>query len=240
MIETNQFLERYRLLSRDLQNSLQTLQKDINTLKNKKDFPELTKISSDLAEVSEYWQDFVGWVLISTLDDVEEAKNNCTAGRLDVQSKFIRAKHKLRRDLSNRSINFDTCNVGSAIIETYIPYFEQMLDLILSNSIKYAPSGGHIEASVIMGNNTCRIMLSSMGPLVEKHEKPLLGTKGFRSEAAKQLTVPGNGVGLFNVIRIAELLKATISFRPTFRTAMHIGNVPYADFEVDIMLPTSI
>ena len=240
MIETNQFLERYRTLSRDMQNGLQVLQKQTEAMKKTHNSPELEKLVVGLNEVSEYWQDFVGWVLISTLDNAEDTRKNCAPGRIDLQSKITRAKHKRRRDLENSGIKVDGRNVSSATVETFIPYFEQLLDLVLSNGIKYSPKGGEIEVTAGLGRGSCRLTFSSMGPLVEKHEKTLLGTKGFRSDAARRLPLSGDGFGLFNVLRIAELIGASVAFRPDARTAMHIGGIPYACFEVDVILPMTV
>lgn len=240
MIESNQFLERFRTLSRDIQNGLQNLQKHTEALKKCHSPADVERISVEISEVAEYWQDFAGWVLISTLEDAEEARKNCAPGRLDIQSKIMRLKHKRRRDLSSIGLKLDTKSVPSIVVETYIPYFEQLLDLLASNFIKYSPKGGDIEISANMQGDVCKICFSSMGPLVANHEKASLGTKGFRSEAAKKLPVTGDGYGLFNVVRIAELIGASVSFNPQTRTTMDFGGVAHANFEVTISIPIAL
>lgn len=240
MIESNQFLERFRTLSRDIQNSLQNLQKQTEALKRCSSPADVERLSIGISEVAEYWQDFSGWVLISTLEDAEEARKNCAPGRLDIQSKITRVKHKRRRDLTSIGLKLDITSVPNIVVETYIPYFEQLLDLLVSNCIKYSPKGGAMEISAIMQGDVCKIFFSSIGPLVANHEKASLGTKGFRSEAAKKLPVPGDGYGLFNVNRIADLIGANASFNPQTRTTMEFGGVPYANFEVTISIPTTL
>lgn len=240
MIESNQFLERFRTLSRDIQNSLQNLQKQTEVLKKCSGPADIEKVSVGINEVAEYWQDFAGWVLISTLDDADEARKNCAAGRLDIQSKIMRVKHKRRRDLASIGLKLDIKGVPNIVVDTYIPYFEQLLDLLVSNCIKYSPKGGAMEISASMQGAVCKICFSSIGPLVANHEKASLGTKGFRSEAARKLTMSGDGYGLFNVLRIADLIGANVSFYPQTRTNMDFGGVPYANFEVTISVPTSL
>ncbi|HQR86184.1 MAG: hypothetical protein B7Y59_02380 [Burkholderiales bacterium 35-55-47] len=240
MIDPNQFLERFRTLQRDIQNSLQNLQKNTEAILLDKKLPEIEKILTGINEVTEYWQDFSGWVLISTLEDANEARKNCAPGRLDIASKIHRSKLKRRRDLTNSAIKIDTSNVSSIVIDTYIPYFEQLLDLIISNCIKYSPKGGSIEITTTLIGDSCKICFSSIGPLVANHEKPSLGFKGFRSEAAKKLAVTGDGFGLFNVKRIAELIGASTSFNPQTRTTMEFGGVPYANFEVTVSVPKTL
>lgn len=226
MIESNQFLERFRTLSRDIQNSLQNLQKQTEALKKSSTPTEIDRLSIGISEVAEYWQDFSGWVLISTLEDAEEARKNCAPGRVDIQSKITRIKHKRRRDLASIGLKLDIKGVPSIVIDTYISYFEQLLDLLISNSIKYSPKAGTIEISASIHGDICKIYFSSLGPLVANHEKAFLGTKGFRSEAAKKLPLPGDGYGLFNVNRIAELIGASTSFNPQTRTTMEFCGVP--------------
>lgn len=240
MIESNQFLERFRTLSRDLQNSLQNLQKQTEALKKCSSSADVERISIGINEVAEYWQDFSGWVLISTLENAEDARKNCAPGRLDIQSKITRVKHKRRRDLASIGLKLDITNVPNIVVETYIPYFEQLLDLLVSNCIKYSPKGGAIEISASIQGEVCKLFFSSIGPLVANHEKTYLGTKGFRSEAAKKLPVSGDGYGLFNVNRLADLIGASTSFNPQTRTTMDYGGVPFANFEVTISIPTTL
>lgn len=239
MIDSNQFLERFRTLQRDIQNSLQNLQRQVELIKTETKTIEIEKVSNGIDEVSEYWQDFSGWVLISMVDDANEARKNCTPGRLEIQSKITRIKHKRRRDLANCGVKIDSKSVTNIIIETFIPYFEQLIDLIISNFIKYSPRGGTLEISTTTIKDSCKISFSSMGPLVAHHEKHQLGCKGFRSEAAKKLLATGDGFGLFNVKRIAEFIGASVTFNPQTRSTLNYSGIPYANFEITVTLPQS-
>jgi signal transduction histidine kinase len=240
MIDTNQFLERYRILSRDIQNNLQTTQKHLEKLQAKNSGNDCGAVLETIANTLEAWNDFAGWVLISTLENIEDAKKNCAPGRVDILSKITRAKLKMRTNSGAKGVSIDIKNVKSFAFDTYIQYFEQVIDLILSNAIKYSPKAGFIEISSSVTDNSCKISFSSMGPLVEKHEKNSLGLKGFRSECAKKLNMSGDGYGLYNALRIAQLLSATIVIKPTHRTVINFESIPYAPFDIDLIMPLDL
>jgi signal transduction histidine kinase len=178
MFDVNQLLERFRLLSRDVQNGLQSAQKQLVDLPQPKQSPAFQKLGNTLTDINESWQDFAGWVLISTLDDLTEAKKNCAPGRLNVQSKLLRSKLRRSNDTIRNGIKVAITSDEDLIIESYIPYFEQMLDLVISNAIKYSQRAGHIELSTerIKGKGGCVIRVNSVGPIVQKHEALFLGT----------------------------------------------------------------
>jgi signal transduction histidine kinase len=75
--------------------------------------------------------------------------------------------------------------------------------------------------------------------VVAKAEVGRIGEKGFRSDAAKRLHVQGQGVGLFNAKRLAQLLGATIDFRPGTKVLFDSSGVPFASFSVLINFPES-
>jgi signal transduction histidine kinase len=239
VIDSGQLLERFRLLSREIQNGLQTAQKQIDSLKKSRSVSsDADKVSSTLADMSEAWLDFSGWVLISTLDDLNEARANSAPGRVDLQSKLNRSKIRRKNDTARNGVSVDVTGCESIVIETYIPYFEQMLDLIFGNAIKYSSKGGAIEVACSrskLGGAT--ISIRSIGPVVQKHEVSSLGGLGFRCEHAKKLPVTGQGYGLFNAKRLASLIGAEIDFRTDVRVLYEIGGVSFANFSVLISLP---
>ena len=237
MIESGQLLERFRLLARDIQNGLQTAQRQLEPLKRGAGNSEAIKIAATLSQMSEAWQDFSGWILLSTLDDPNEARANSAPGRIDVRSKIIRSKIRAENTSIRNGIKIDISDVQSLIVETYIPYLEQTLDLIFDNSIKYSPRGGTIEVSVEREKSGATIMVRSVGPNVQRYEIEHLGTKGFRSEGAKKASVAGQGFGLFNVRRLVDLLDASVEFRAEQKILYESSNTQYSNFTVILKLP---
>ena len=73
-----------------------------------------------------------------------------------------------------------------------------------------------------------------------KHEIERLGQKGFRSDNAKKMEVSGQGYGLYNVKRIADLIQAKVSFNPELKILCYTGGIPQSNFTVKLILPESL
>lgn len=237
MIDSGQLLERFRHLSREIQNGLQTSQKHLDTLKRTKDLQDVAKISNSLSQMSEAWQDFSGWVHISTLDNLEDARANCAPGRIELTSKIKRSKMRRINETSRIGVNIDTSDSCEIVIETYIPYFEQLLDLLVGNAVKYSPRTSIIEISCSRSKLGANVIIRSIGPMVFKHEMTQLGELGFRSINAQKLPLTGQGYGLYNCKRLAELLNISIDFKPDQKILYESGGVPHSNFVVSLAIP---
>lgn len=74
MVDSGQMMERFRHLSRDIQIGLQSSLKHLEGLKSKVEDPsDLKKISTALGQIKDSWDSYYGWVLLSSLDDEDEA-----------------------------------------------------------------------------------------------------------------------------------------------------------------------
>ncbi len=239
-MEASQFLERFRLLSREIQINIQRLEKNIEQLKKNPDNETIQKIQETTKNIHEYWDDFSGWVLISTLDDINEARRNCVSGLIEVQSKITRSKKPALGPANQHGVKIDTKNVAEAEVSTYITYFEQFLDLLLLNAVKYSPRGYSVDVSSQWKDGAVIISIDSIGPLIEKHEKPLLGNKGFRAANAIKTNKSGDGFGLNNVLKLAELLEIDIRFNLSHRKIVEFSSIPYSDFSVVIAIKNTV
>lgn len=232
MIDSDQFLERFRLLSRDIQIGIQAANKKVTEIKEQPEIILIEKLENILKKIGEDWDDFSGWVLISTLEDIDEARKNCALGTLSVKSKVTRSKKKVTTDANKHGVKIDDSDIKDIEIDSYIQYFEQMLDLVFSNAVKYAPRGTTVTVSAAWKGATALITVDSIGPLIQRHEKEQLGKKSFRSENALKSGKPGGGYGLFNVLKLAELLDADISFNPSLKKMFELDRIDYGNFSV--------
>lgn len=239
-IDLSQLLERYRSISRSIQNEIQTSSKAIEKLKSKYTDNLINEIEQHVKNIHLHWSDLSGWILVSTLDDIEEARKNCAQGIIDLRSKITRSKMKIANEARAKSLVINTHSVIDAKISTYIPYFEQLLDLLISNAAKYSPATSTIEIEADKSKHGIRISITSTGPLVEKSEIPHIGKKGFRAEAAKKLSTTGQGYGIYNAKKICELINAKLTFNPNTKEQYTINHVPFSTFETIIQLPEYI
>lgn len=236
-MDSGQLLERFRLLSRDIQNGLQNSQRHMEVLRKTQGNEKIGALSSEIEKISAAWQDFSGWVLVSTLDDLSEARKNCAPGRVNIGSKITRAQKRRKNDLSLMGIKVASDDIQEVVVETFIPYFEQLLDLIFGNAIKYSPKAGHIELSCNRNSSGVIVSIKSVGPLCKKYELPQLGQKGFRSENAMRVEVSGQGYGLYNCKKLSKLLGVTMEFRPEQKVLYESNNISYANFQVLLRIP---
>lgn len=244
-IETSVLMERYRSVSRIIQNDIQICSKTVNNilLREKPEsnqIPDIKRVMEHLDNMNDAWSSFSSWMLVVTLDDLDEARINCTHGLIDVKSKITRSNKKIHRELSQKNIKINIEKNTDIVIPTYIPYFEQLLDLIIGNAVKYSNKGGEINIRYHRNKSNVSIIISSLGPMVEKFEVPFLCNDGYRGDKAKKTNELGYGKGLFIANKICNLIYAKLNFFTNSNSSFQIGNVPYSNFEVELILPDEL
>jgi signal transduction histidine kinase len=87
----------------------------------------------------------------------------------------------------------------------------QVLDNLVSNAIKYSPNGGQVKVSLRSdhGNVVCSVSDTGMG--MSKADQDEVFTKFFRSQAVRNSTIPGVGLGLSISKAIVEAHGGTVS-----------------------------
>jgi 2-iminoacetate synthase len=82
---------------------------------------------------------------------------------------------------------------------------EQMLENLVSNAIKYTPSGGRVGVAFAVGSDhSLRIEVSDNGIGIPKADRPRLFTEFFRADNAKAMEETGTGLGLTIVKDIVD------------------------------------
>ncbi|SCZ12391.1 MULTISPECIES: HAMP domain-containing sensor histidine kinase [unclassified Pseudomonas] len=246
-IEMSDLMERYRSISRTIQNDIQNCSRVVNTIITRdeptsKTAADLNSTLDILENMRDAWGNFSSWMLAVTLDDLEEARKNCAPGVIDIKSKLFRSKKKIEKELKLKRLKIKIEQEDQAVINTYIPYFEQLLDLLIGNAAKYSNEGGNIDISYSRNahSNGLIVSISSIGPMVEKFEIPFLCNDGYRGDKAKKATTQGQGKGLFIANKICDLIHAKLIFIPNSRSNFEISGVPYSNFEVQVIFPDDV
>jgi two-component system sensor histidine kinase VicK len=89
---------------------------------------------------------------------------------------------------------------------------DELLNNLISNAIKYTPSGGQVRIRVareISDRVLCEVADTGIG--IPAEDVSRLFTEFFRSENAKALTEEGTGLGLVVVKEILDRLRGTIA-----------------------------
>jgi len=82
---------------------------------------------------------------------------------------------------------------------------EQLLENLVSNAVKYTPSGGVVALELDRdGDDTVRIRVTDTGIGIPAAEQEQLGREFFRASNAKELKAVGTGLGLAFVRRAVE------------------------------------
>jgi signal transduction histidine kinase len=91
---------------------------------------------------------------------------------------------------------------------------DELFTNLISNAVKYTPSGGKIRVSLLKENqNLVRFQVSDTGIGIPEEDMARLFTEFFRAENAKALAEEGTGLGLVIVKEILDFLGGSISVR---------------------------
>ena len=80
----------------------------------------------------------------------------------------------------------------------------QLLDNLVSNAIKFMPSGGRVDVSTTAENGLVRIEVSDTGLGISEDDREHLFERFFRSQTALERQIQGTGLGLYISKAIVE------------------------------------
>ena len=87
----------------------------------------------------------------------------------------------------------------------------QVLDNLVSNALKFTPSGGSVMVSAGNGNGKVRLEVTDTGIGVPHEEIGQLFSRFYRASTATRREIPGTGLGLVIARAIVEAHGGTIS-----------------------------
>jgi len=88
--------------------------------------------------------------------------------------------------------------------------FGQMIDNLVSNALKFTPSGGTVAVRVLDGGDHVRVEVADSGSGIPEAEQARLFERFYRTSGAIKGAVPGVGLGLTIVKTIAEAHGGTV------------------------------
>lgn len=111
--------------------------------------------------------------------------------------------------------------------------FEILLSNIISNSIKYTPSGGKIILKLYDNENNFCILLSDTGIGIPEEEINKISDEFYRASNAKNNRIEGTGLGLSVVKQITEKHNGNM----IIKSPSDIGNEKYPGTSVILEIP---
>jgi hypothetical protein len=106
----------------------------------------------------------------------------------------------------------------------------QVLDNLVSNALKFTPSGGRVEVSLGAVDGVAIVEVSDTGVGLAEDEQDHLFERFFRSSRASENAIPGTGLGL----AIAKTIVERHGGRIRLESAVEVGTT------VRVELPLSL
>jgi len=126
--------------------------------------------------------------------------------RIDLKTLTGRLKRTFQDEAAERKLRL-VINLPDGVpdIRGDFEMVEQMMENLISNAIKYTPSGGKVEVCFSKGNGgTVCIEVKDDGIGIPKEDMKRLFTEFFRAENAKTVEEVGTGLGLAVVKEIVD------------------------------------
>jgi signal transduction histidine kinase len=111
----------------------------------------------------------------------------------------------------------------------------RVVDNILSNAVKYTPSGGRVDVAVSAGAGWAEVACTDTGLGISAIDQTHLFSAFHRSSNPEALSIPGTGLGLAISRRITEMhggdivVESTLGEGSTFRVRLPLGDRPVGD-----------
>ncbi|MDX6408945.1 MAG: hypothetical protein QOE13_2016 [Gaiellaceae bacterium] len=89
----------------------------------------------------------------------------------------------------------------------------QLVENLVSNAIKFTPSGGNVRVSLTPVNGVVRLEVADTGIGIASDEQQRLFERFFRASTASEHQIPGTGLGLYITRAIVEAHGGSIAVR---------------------------
>src|SRR5690625_1547695 len=121
---------------------------------------------------------------------------------IDEQIKEVLQKYRWIMEEKNISL---TAEIDEVSIKGNKAYLEKIWENLLSNALKYTPSGGTVDISVQEDNDWVIITCKDSGIGIAEKDIPRLFDRFYRADAARNAEIEGTGLGLAIVQEVVTL-----------------------------------
>ncbi len=144
-------------------------------------------------------------MLLATSSD-SDTKKEISRSAIPLSELSRRIRRTFQDKAAQKGISFQvTFSDGMPPIWGNFDMVEQMLENLVSNAVKYTPSGGAVNVIFSLANSgMIRIEVSDNGIGIPKKDIPRLFTEFFRAENARGMEEQGTGLGLVIVKEIVD------------------------------------
>ena len=131
---------------------------------------------------------------------------------VDLTSLVPAAADVIRPSAAASGLQFEmSCPDQSLMVEGDPEQLDRVLVNLLTNAVKYTPTGGSIALSVVREGNSAVLTVADTGIGIPEKDQDSLFTRFFRASNAIELAIPGSGLGLSIVRTIVANHHADLS-----------------------------
>jgi PAS domain S-box-containing protein len=128
-------------------------------------------------------------------------------------SEYIESLIKtLQSEIELKNIKIEKDILLSEIIKNDPAYIDIIFSNILYNAIKYTNKNGVIKINIEKKSNKILLIISDNGIGIPKSQQSQIFSRLFRADNAKTYQPDGNGLGLYVVKKLIDLMKGNIWF----------------------------
>jgi signal transduction histidine kinase len=147
-----------------------------------------------------------------TLSHAREAAFEAQLRRVDLAEIVRRSTEEFRPRAESSSVVLDVnAEDGPVVVMGDSGSLNELLDNLISNSIKYTPSGGEVEVTLSKGAEGVVITVRDTGMGIAADDVGQIFNEFYRSQEACESGQDGTGLGLSIVQAIVESHKGTIT-----------------------------
>jgi two-component system phosphate regulon sensor histidine kinase PhoR len=172
---------------------------------------EVRMAASDIYKEGTRMEKLVNSLLNLSRIDLGKIQFNIQEINLD---KYIDTLSKtLQSEIDLKNLSFETNILFKESIKNDPTYLDIIFLNILHNAIKYSNKNGHIKLTAdCISEDKWRIIISDEGIGIPESQKSQIFSRLFRADNAKNCQPDGNGLGLYVVKKLTELMKGYVWF----------------------------
>ena len=138
------------------------------------------------------------------LAQIEAGKLAIEVGSLDLKNVVEECIETAAAAADSRGVELEASLDRLPKIEGDRVRLHQVLDNLLSNALKFTPSGGRVDVRLTRAGDTAELEVTDTGLGIPAEEQARLFERFFRSSSATQNAIPGTGLGLTITKAIVE------------------------------------
>lgn len=159
-----------------------------------KDEKQIKEYSSTIIKKSKLLTKLIDDILIQSKTQL----NQFTINKRECYSKafFIQLISEIKNDVTSKGINFEYSEIPNVLINIDTLRIRQVMQNLISNSIKYTAKNGTIKINFQIYDNDLLVSIIDNGTGIKASDIPMIFNEFYRGEKARTQNIPGSGLGL--------------------------------------------